>query len=332
MKILVIRFSSAGDILCTTPTLRALRKRFPDGRITFLTKSGFAGLLETNRHVDRIIRYRSGSTLIDDLRLRVELRREEFDLVVDLHDSLRSRLIRFGIGSESVVYRKDPLRRLRRHSAAEEPGRPVPLRFLDACSSIGLEDDRLGLELPIRPGRRILPESLPRPVFAIAPGAHHYTKRWPAARYAAALAELLVRTGGSGVIVGGGEDELVAEEVLSLLPFGIRNRITDLTGATDWQQTAAAIASADVLIANDSVAGHIAAAVGTPVVSIFGSTSPVFGFVPFRIPGVVEEVNDLECRPCTTIGRAECPLGHFRCMLDIESGRVVESAMSLVGR
>jgi heptosyltransferase-2 len=193
-----------------------------------------------------------------------------------------------------------------------------------------LQDDLLGLELPVAPGRILSPDRLARPVFAIAPGAHHYTKRWPADRYALALAELVMRTGGSGVILGGTEDELVADEVLRLLPVGIRERITDLTGATDWQQTAAAIASADVLIANDSVAGHIAAAVGTPVVSIFGSTSPVFGFVPFRVSGVVEEVSDLECRPCTTIGRAECPLGHFRCMLDIETRQVVESVMRLV--
>ena len=132
------------------------------------------------------------------------------------------------------------------------------------------------------------------------------------------------------MLIGGAEDEPVAGEIMERMPRELLDRVVDLVGATDWQQTAGAIAGADVLIANDSVAGHIAAATGTPVISIFGSTSPVFGFAPFRVPGDVIEITNLECRPCTTTGRAECPLGHFRCMLDIGPSEVAERAMGLL--
>lgn len=331
MKILVIRFSSAGDILCTTPLLRLLRRRWSDAQITYLTYREFADLLASNAHISDIWRYARQSSPVDDLRLRRRIRQQRFDLILDLHSSTRSRLITVGGSAEVLRLGKDPLRRIRMRSAqTAPPERPMPLRQIDVVAPLGLTDDGAGLELPTTRIASRLPEGLPTPIIALAPGAHHATKMWPADRFGRTAARLATETGGSIVLLGGPGDRTTSDRVWRELSGVDRDRRVDLTGSTGWLESARALADCDLLISNDSVAGHIAAGTGTPVVSIFGSTLPGFGFVPFRVPCRVVEVDSLACRPCTRTGRAACPEGHFRCMLDIGVDRVVRTALELL--
>jgi heptosyltransferase II len=161
---------------------------------------------------------------------------------------------------------------------------------------------------------------------AIAPGARHTTKRWPAERFSA-LGRMLVAEKNARIVILGGEAEReLATEVSRAIDGG---DVVNLAGRVSLLESAAAIDCCSVVVSNDSAITHLAAARGRPTVSIFGSTVQEFGFAPYRVPSVVVENEGLYCRPCTSIGRAECPEGHFRCMLEISPAMVLEAITRL---
>ncbi len=330
MRIVVIRFSSAGDIVCTTLALRRLREKFPDASIEYLTTSRFAGLLTTNNEIDLLHTLEDRATLQQAYRCARSLSEESIDLLIDLHNSLRSRLMRrFMRASRQLLLRKRLLRRIRRVSAPEVP---VPLRYLDVLAPLGVSQQDGTLRFPIEGIDRVTSFPPDFSYVVIAPGARHATKRWPAQRFAEAACEIVQNRGEKGIaIIGGPDESQTCEEaerrVREIAPDLL---VDNLCGRTSWPQTARVIADATIILSNDSVAGHLAAAVGTPVVSLFGSTVPAFGFAPHSEQARVVEHKELSCRPCTRIGRATCPKGDFRCMLEIESSSVVHSALELL--
>ena len=333
MKILVIRFSSAGDIVCMTLALRRLRERFPEATIEMVTKAGFAGLLRTNTVIDRLRTISDQASLREALSMAWSLRAERFDVVIDLHSSLRSRVITsFLVGSRHLRLRKSPLRRV--GPVADDSGIPIPLRYLQVLEPLGVDQQNGRLEFPVvgvEPVRSVLSEI---GYLVVAPGARHATKRWSPERFAASAARTADAAGCRGIVLIGGGDAKgeVRETIQHLSALGTDLQIVDLCGECDWEQTARTIADAEILLTNDSVAGHLAAAVGTPVVSIFGSTVPAFGFVPHADAVEVVEVEGLSCRPCTRIGRHICPEGHFRCMKEIDATHVSDAAEKLLLR
>jgi heptosyltransferase-2 len=127
------------------------------------------------------------------------------------------------------------------------------------------------------------------------------------------------------VLLGGVADKEICEKISQNASF----KITDKSGATSVFETARELDSCNLLITNDTGVMHIAAARRIPVVAIFGSTVTEFGFAPFRVENRVVEIEKLPCRPCTHIGRAECPLGHFKCMNLITPDAVLKSAGEL---
>lgn len=333
MKILVIRFSSAGDIILTSPFIRALRRRYPGGEIHYLTKRAFAPLVEHSPHLNRVIAMEPGTGLGGLARLKSSLIRDnggDYDIVFDLHDSLRSRYVRFGLGRSVATIVKPTLAKwllVRRKVNRLRPIVPIPLRYLAVGAPFGLEDDGLGLELHLGPTLApILPDG--RPTIAMAPGARHMTKQWPP-EYFVELGRRLASGHGARIVLLGSPDEReLAEEIAT----AIGHDATNLAGRTTFLEAAAALDAADVAVTNDSAMAHIAAARGRPVVALFGSTVQEFGFAPFRTPSTVVEVEGLPCRPCTTIGREACPLGHFRCMREILPERVLEEVRRMAAR
>lgn len=331
MRILVIRFSSAGDIVCTTLAMRRLRERFPDAIVEFLTTRGFAGLLSTNVDIDRLHTLEDHATLRQTIKLSRSLWTDPYDVVVDLHNSLRSRVARRVLRAKRrLVIRKRMLRRLRRLESHSES--PVPLRYLQVLAPLGVSQEDGPLCFPVDNLHPTMTGPLGSSYVTIAPGARHATKRWPAERFAEAACTIARSQGYSGIaVIGGSDEQKTCEEAeIRVREFAPEISIDNLCGRTTWPETARVIAGASILLTNDSVAGHLAAAVDTPVVSLFGSTVPEFGFAPHTDAGRVVEGPDLPCRPCTRIGRSTCPEGHFRCMLGIQVGDVVESGLKLI--
>ncbi|MGE3802098.1 MAG: glycosyltransferase family 9 protein [Candidatus Kapaibacterium sp.] len=315
MKILVIRFSSAGDILLTSLFLRALRRRFPQAQIDFLTKKQFEELVQHSPHINQSIAFPSPSKFADLIKLRGELRETRYDLVFDLHNSLRSRIVRFRLGSRRLVFRKPTFKKwllVRFKVNLLRPITPIPERYLDVGKSYSLENDGKGLEF--FPGKTdfTLPLDLPKPLIALAPGARHFTKRWPAKEYAKLGATLLEERGGTLLLLGGDDEVDIGKEVEAAIGDG--KSVLNLVGTTTLSEVAKVVERCSILVANDSLLSHVAAAVGTPVITIFGSTVEEFGFAPYGAAATILQRSDLDCRPCTTVGRSECPRKHFHCM------------------
>ena len=314
--------------MASTLALRALRTQYPHATIDFLTLTNFADLLSTSNVLDQARTFDRRTGPFGLIRLRRSIAAERYDVVVDLHASLRSRIISFGTRSRRLSHSKPLLRRVRKSSMSLTP---IPLRYLSVVAPLGAVDDGNGLEIPTK-SVNLLPYSKGiGPVIVLAPGAQHASKRWEPERFAEALREVDPKPG-AVVIVGGAEDGRAASTIVAWLSRDTEGlAISDYTGRTSWMQTARIIADADIVIANDSVAGHIAAAVGTPVVSILASTHPRFGFAPFRVPvRVIEPSIELACRPCTTTGTAVCKRGDFACLAAIKGVEVGSAARELL--
>ncbi|MBC8145023.1 MAG: glycosyltransferase family 9 protein, partial [bacterium] len=181
-------------------------------------------------------------------------------------------------------------------------------------------DDGDGLELHLGNTLSPITATPKRRTIGLAPGARHFTKRWPADRYRE-LAQRLSNDDGARIVLFGGADDRSA---CASIAEGLQD-VVNLAGRTTLLESAAACDSCDVVVTNDSVMSHIASARRRPVIAIFGSTVQQFGFAPFRTPSTVVESVGLYCRPCTSIGRSECPEKHFRCMLDIAPEAVLSA-------
>lgn len=339
-RTLIIRFSSVGDIILTTPLVRNLRRAFPECRIDFLVKSAYADLLHGNPHVSRVIAFDGNEGVGGLRRLRKEIRDEGYDLILDLHDSLRSRYVCAG---QSGVrrYRKRKLARAvlvrwQRDVYRLFGGSPgVIERYLETVRHLGVSDDGEGPELFPSPGdvaaAGALLHDAPAGWVGVSPSARHETKVWPPERFASA-ASALARDRGFGVVLLGGPDDIercgVVEARIRADAPGMP--VANAAGKLTLLQSAALLDRCAVVLANDSGLMHVASARKRPLVAVFGSTVRQFGFAPYGRRSVVVERPEVLCRPCTGIGRARCPEGHFRCMLDISDDQVVAAASLLL--
>lgn len=337
-SILLIRLGRLGNVILVTPLLRALHQAFPAAAIDWVVKREYAELLQGHPGLREAIPLDTGQGPGRLLKLAQELRQRGYDLVLDLHGNPRSYLLSALSGAaERRRSRKWSLRRrlltgLGLNLLRQAPS--VAWRSFTAVEDFGLAPDHGRPELwPAAPARRHLEgllAPLPRPRIGLAPGASRLTKRWPAASFAEAGAVLARRFSGSLVLVGGGEDRGTGEEVRGRLPEGLP--VLDLSGRLSLPQAAAAIQGLDLLISNDTGLMHLATAVNTPVVAIFGPTTRELGFFPLGPKAAVIEHPNLGCRPCSLHGSAACPRGHFRCMLELPPERVIPPAEKFLAR
>lgn len=325
-NILVIRLSSLGDLILTFPVYASLKSAWPQARITVLTRPAFRELFTPHPQVDRVWVF-EGSLW----NMARRIRRERFDLLLDLHGTARSWVWSTFSGAGRVLrYNKRLWARrwlvwLRRHSPALQGG--VSDWYLEPL-------ERLGFSTPSRrPEFESTPEELnaarerlgPGSFIGVAPGARHATKRWPPERFGEAARRLSEAWGWRVMILGSSEDAAVALEVAQRAGPQVVNR----AGKTTLRESAAELSLCSVLLSNDSGAMHLAAAVKVPVVALFGPTVREFGFVPATPRAEVVEVPGLKCRPCALHGLVRCPQGHFRCMIDISVDQVMAAAERL---
>jgi lipopolysaccharide heptosyltransferase II len=341
-KTLVIRFSSVGDIVLATPLLRVLRSRFPKGQIDFVTRREYAELVRSNRNLNRTYEY-DASKGFEGLRtLKNTIKAEKYDLIVDIHDSLRSKYLRSLRGPRRVVVDKRILERSMLVNLKKNIYRGIVSvvdRYIETVSHLGVENDGKGLELHIPDeilfgvSGKLAALKLDRfeKVVGLCPGARHFTKRWPAEKFARVGAAFAQKMDAKILLLGGPDDESLCRQIGWTLnnEAGV-DRATNLAGQLTLLETAAAMQYCDVIVTNDTGLMHLATAMQKKIVAIFGSTVKEFGFFPYDPSAVVIERREVACRPCSHIGRAECPERHFRCMTEIEPEEVFLRAKEML--
>lgn len=312
MKILVLRFSSIGDIVLTSPVLRCVKQQVKGVELHMATKAVFGDLVRYNPHVTRV------HELKDDLDALISsLKAERFDAVIDLHHNLRTSRVKRALGVKAYSFPKLNIEKwlMVNFKMDRLPKQHIVDRYLSTVQSLGVKNDGQGLDLYIPPDREIDPATLPMAhragYTALAIGAAHATKRLPPHK----LIELAALIKGPIVLIGGKEDQAIARSIIS----ATGGRVFDATGKHDLLGSASLIRQAQRVIAHDSGAMHIASAFKKPVMSVWGNTTPAFGMGPY-IPthpdrACIAQVN-VGCRPCSKIGYEHCPQGHFRCMED----------------
>ncbi|MCB2205874.1 lipopolysaccharide heptosyltransferase II [bacterium] len=329
--ILVIRFSSIGDIILVTPMLRALKTRFPDCVLHVAVRREFNELLRRNPYIDRLISVDTSTGNRSLRALNLELTSERYDAVFDLQNNFRSRILRNGLSRSIHVVDKRQWKRLLlvKLGVNRYPRyTPVPERYIETALRYEVKPDVEGPELHLdedtRGKARLKLRAAGRKdgvrLVGIAPGAKHFTKRWPLPSFRR-LTEKLLDLGYTVAVLGGTDEYETGEQLRILRP----DRILNCAGKLTLLETAAAIEQCRTVFVNDSGLMHMATAVGTPVIALFGSTVREFGFFPYQSEAAVVEAAGLGCRPCTHIGRAACPKGHFACMRLITAEDVLQS-------
>ena len=315
MRILVIRFTSLGDVILTTPVVAALRKRYPEARIDYLVMAGCADAIAGNPHIDTLIpfdkaRYHS----LPELRAYAR-GLEPYDLIIDLHAKLRSRLITAFLPGRVLRYRKRAwwkalgvhLGLIRYRADA-----PIVTTYFNALAPLGIPvgKEELSFAFGEADRQRVAPHA---GAVVLAIGAANATKKWPLGHFAR-LGELIEDP---IVIMGGRVDATDGEAIRNRMG----GRCTNLAGALSLKESGALLATARYVVCNDSVSFHMARAVGTPAFVIFGPTDPRMFTYNDRAVLIYAEA---PCAPCSLHGDRQCPKTHFDCMRKLTPETVLE--------
>lgn len=306
MKVLVIRFSSIGDIVLTSPVVRALKEQ-ANAEVHFLTKSPFIPVLEHNPHIDKI---HTISSVFE--KTIAELKKEKFDYIIDLHHNLRSLRFKKALAVPSYSFNKLNIEKwlLVNLKWNRMPKIHIVDRYIETCKALGIKNDNKGLDYFISENEEVSMDSL-SPIYkqgyiALVIGAQHSTKRLP-------LKQLLkfCKESTKPIIVLGGKDDASHGWHLEQID---PNRIYNACGKYSINQSASLVKQADIVVSNDTGLMHIASAFKKKVLMVWGNTMPDFGMYPYQTEHVNFEVNGLSCRPCSKIGFENCPKKHFHCM------------------
>lgn len=327
-KILILRFSSIGDIVLTTPVVRAIKTQLDDVEVHFCTKAQFGFLMESNPYVDKL------HLLTDDFTgLAKTLANEQFDFVLDLHNNLRTRRLKGKLRTQSKSFNKLNWEKWLIVNAKIDklPNVHIVDRYLDAAAPLGVKADALGLDYFIPEKDEVetdwLPKTHQKEYIAFAIGGKHATKQLPLNR----MIELCDKINKPIVLLGGKEDEELGAKIEdffdrkhdreelkeSLEALGKKAVIYNGCGKFNFNQSASIIKGASYVFTHDTGLMHVAAAFNKNIFSIWGNTIPEFGMYPYRTKFTILEKKGLSCRPCSKIGFDKCPKGHFKCMNDI---------------
>jgi len=331
-NVLLVRFSSLGDVLLITPLIRAIRARHPAATLTALTRQAWAPLLSANPHLDQVVAVSPGQALVPLARA---LRSARYSHLLDLHGSVRTRVLRLLVPGPWTGY--DHRRRARttlicQHRDTYQDQVPVAERYFEAAGDLDVRPDREPADLYISPaaearaGQWLARAGLDGEeiLVGLVPGATHATKRWPL-RHWRSLAQSMRQQGLAIVVLGSAADRMIASEVAEAC--GRPGAVA--AGELDLQATGALLRRCRVAVAGDTGPMHIATAVRTPVIALFGPTVRQFGFFPYQARGTVMEL-PLSCRPCSSKGGSRCPDGHHRCLEDIAPAEVSARVMEFV--
>jgi lipopolysaccharide heptosyltransferase II len=315
-KILIVRLSSLGDILLTTPLIRSLKKQNPKLEIHFLLREEYQDVLINNPYLAKLIAIKrlNSSSKTKDI-----LSQNKYDFVIDLQNNLRSRLLTNGLKCSKVRFKKLSLQKfllVKFKINNLKKASPIPERYASVVDNFKLDEEGLDIYTDKKPSEIITGLTN---MIGFCPGSRHYTKMWPK-EYYIELGKKLVDNGFNIVLFGGKDDKEICKEISSGLSKCIK-----LFNDNDILQTTADMKMCRTIVCNDSGLMHTACAVKIPVIAIFGSTVKEFGFTPYRSKNLILENKSLTCRPCSHIGKSTCPKDHFMCMKDITPQLVYNS-------
>ena len=333
IKILIIRFSSTGDVLLTTPVIRALRTNYPDAIIDFAVKKQFAPMIEYNPAISTLLTLDSTASALKELKKTIQ--KNHYDIVIDLHRNFRSSYLKLYSRATTVsTIKKDYFRRFLLVHLKINLFSHQPISILDryqhTVSAFVKNEVSRTPELHI-PGsivnsmKSIISEwKSPRIVFV--PGSAHPTKEWPADRFGEAGAIFAKKYKAEIIVVGGSANKNAGDVICTIAGSSCRN----LAGSTTLLQTAAIIKAADIVITVETGCMHIGWSFRKKMVCIFGSTVRELGYFPEYDDVRIVENYSLRCRPCSHNGKKRCPKKHFKCMNDISVTMVVAAAEQLL--
>ena len=311
-NVLIIRLSSLGDVLLTTPLIRSLKSKYPDINVDFVVKRQYSMVLKGNPYLRRIF--------FPDEEIDVT----RYDVIVDLQNNLRSCRIRRKFEKRVVKFKKYSLDKyllvnFKVNRLRELPA--IPVRYAETVEKGLLDESGLDLLIPDSVKSRLTGD---KQTIGICPGSRHFTKRYPAEKFIE-VGNKLASEGFRVVVIGGEDEKNICAEISDSI-----NGAINLSTENDLYQIAADMKRCDGIICNDSGLMHVACAVKVPVVVIFGSSVREFGFTPYGNKHKVVERENLSCRPCSHIGKEKCPEKHFRCMLEISSEEVIKCIKSII--
>jgi len=311
LKILIIRLSSIGDIVLTTPVLRCIKNQQADITIHYLLKKKFKEVLIHNPYIDTFHYYE------DNLwSLLFQLKKEKFDYIIDLHNNIRSHIISFFLCKKTYRLNKQTIHKWRivQFKDITNPIKHITKRYLDVVNPLGIIDDGGGLEFYFdqeNDKSAVIKNSFHPNYIVLVIGALKKTKQLPTNKLLAICKHISYPI----VLIGGKAEKSIAEKI----KIECGDKIYNTVGDYNILESASIIKNAQLIITPDTGMMHIAAAFGKIIISIWGNTVPEFGMSPYlpNDKNHIIEVKKLACRPCSKIGYNECPQGHFKCMNDI---------------
>jgi heptosyltransferase-2 len=311
MKFLIVRFSSIGDIVLTTPVLRCLKMQVAGAEVHMVTRKSFCSILEANPYLDKIHLHDGDlSATIEKLKL------ENFDYLIDLHQNIRTLKLKMALGVKSFSFNKLNVQKwiFTSFKVNTLPKVHIVDRYMETVASFGVKNDGQGLDYFI-PGKDQINESdLPvahrKAYVAVVIGAALATKQMPVNKIArlCALIEFPI------ILLGGPEDKTNGDLIATTEP----EKIYNASGRFNLNESADLIRKAKLVITHDTGLMHVAAAFKKNIISIWGNTVPGFGMSAYfgnaKNTDTRFEINGLSCRPCSKIGYKKCPRRHFACM------------------
>jgi ADP-heptose:LPS heptosyltransferase len=318
-KFLIIRLSSIGDIVLTSPLVRCLKKQVENAEIHFVTKSKYSDLLAGNPYIYKI------HFLNDHFgELLKELKSEKADYIIDLHQNFRSLWIKRYLGISSFSFNKLNLKKWIRIRFGIDllPAQHVVERYFRTISSFHVVPDDKGLDYFIPEGLEFPSENLPEEFrngyIAFIIGGTYATKRLPVEK----ILTLCMAIRHPVILIGGPNEKEMGEIVCQKAG----NLVLNLAGKTSINESASLVRDSRIVLTNDTGMMHIAAAFGKKILSFWGNTIPKLGMSPYmpHTDSKMLEVQNLSCRPCSKLGYQKCPKRHFHCMMDLDMQVAIE--------
>jgi ADP-heptose:LPS heptosyltransferase len=317
-KVLIIRFSSIGDIVLTTPIIRCVKLQLTNCELHFVTKNAFKDTLIHNTQIDKLYSFKN-----DVSEIITDLKKENYDVIIDLHHNLRSLKLKLALGKKAHSFNKLNIEKflaVNFKKLNSLPNTHIIDRYFETVKPLGVLNDGSGLDYFISDNdhfnlRDKFKELHSDEFIALVVGGSYYTKQIPLSK----LKEICNSTSKQFILLGGKIDKSIAVELTKACP-----NVVNACGELTLNQSAYVIKIAESVVTSDTGLMHIASAFQKRIFSLWGNTIPEFGMYPYQPhpESKILEVKNLKCRPCSKLGYKKCPKGHFKCMNEIDVNQI----------
>jgi ADP-heptose:LPS heptosyltransferase len=314
VKFLVVRLSSIGDIVLTSPIVRCLKQQVENAEVHFLVKKQFVDVVKHNPYIDKIIEY--------DSNIANSLKYELYDYVIDLHNNFRTLRLKNKLKIIDFSFKKLNIEKwlMVNFKINKLPEVHIVDRYFETLKVFDVTNDGKGLDffIPQETENSVLKkleEDAQKNYIAIVVGANYFTKQIPPQK----ISEIIKLSHKKIILLGGQTDSEKAVLIENSLEKEDQQKVKNYCGKLTLLESAAVIKFADLVITPDTGLMHIAAAYKKKIISFWGNTIPQFGMYPYQPEesSIMLETKGLKCRPCSKIGFSKCPYKHFKCMNEI---------------